>query len=72
MTRDRDFGNLVFVKALGAGVLCLRMLPSNQTEVHDEMDKVLDRFSEQELAQAFVVVEKDRHRIRWIRTAQSE
>ena len=28
VTRDRDFGNLVFVKSLGAGVLYLRILPS--------------------------------------------
>ena len=30
VTRDRDFGNLVFVKRLGAGVQYLRMLPSTQ------------------------------------------
>ena len=36
VTRDRDFGNLVFVKALGAGVLYLRMLPSTQNAVHSE------------------------------------
>lgn len=30
VTRDRDFGNLVFVKALGAGVIYLRIAPSTQ------------------------------------------
>jgi len=30
VTRDRDFGSLVFVKALGTGVLYLRILPSTQ------------------------------------------
>jgi predicted nuclease of predicted toxin-antitoxin system len=30
VTRDRDYGNLVFVKGLGTGVLYLRMLPSTQ------------------------------------------
>lgn len=30
VTRDRDFGHLVFVKGLGAGVLYLRILPSKQ------------------------------------------
>ena len=29
VTRDRDFGNLVFVRALGSGVLYLRILPSS-------------------------------------------
>ncbi len=29
VTRDRDFGNLVFVKGLGAGVLYLRILCPN-------------------------------------------
>lgn len=28
VTRDRDFGNLVFVHNLGAGVIYLRMLPA--------------------------------------------
>lgn len=36
VTRDRDFGSLVFVKALGAGVLYLRMLPSTQNAVHNK------------------------------------
>ena len=34
VTRDRDYGNLVFVQALGAGVLYLRILPSTQNAVH--------------------------------------
>jgi len=39
MTRDRDFGSLVFVKVLGAGVIYLRMLPSTQNAVHNELRK---------------------------------
>lgn len=27
ITRDRDFGGLIFVKGLGAGIIYLRMLP---------------------------------------------
>ena len=34
VTRDRDYGNLLFVKALGSGVIYLRMLPTTQNAVH--------------------------------------
>ena len=64
VTRDRDFGNLVFVKALGAGVLYLRMLPSTQKAVHGELARVLETYTEQELAEAFIVIEPGGHRIR--------
>ena len=29
ITRDRDYGNLVFVQSLGAGVIYLRILPND-------------------------------------------
>jgi predicted nuclease of predicted toxin-antitoxin system len=64
VTRDRDFGNLVFVKALGAGVLYLRLLPSTQEAVHREIERVLSDHAEEELAQSFVVIEPGGHRIR--------
>ncbi len=64
VTRDRDYGGLVFVKALGAGVLYLRMLPSTQNSVHDELERVLKTYSEEELTKAFVVIEPDGHRFR--------
>jgi predicted nuclease of predicted toxin-antitoxin system len=64
VTRDRDFGNLVFVKGLGAGVLYLRVLPSTQNAVHRELERVLATYSETDLAGAFVVIEPDGHRIR--------
>lgn len=64
VTRDRDFGSLVFVKALGAGVLYLRVLPSTQNAVHNELAKVLTAYPEDELKTAFVVIEADGHRIR--------
>lgn len=64
VTRDRDFGNLVFVQALGAGVLYLRMLPSTQNAVHAELERVLTAYTEEELTKAFVVVEAGGHRIR--------
>ncbi len=64
VTRDRDFGNLVFVKALGAGALCLRILPSTQNAVHSELERVLKTYPEEELMKAFVVIGSDGHRFR--------
>ena len=64
VTRDRDFGSLVFVRLLGSGVLYLRILPSTQNAVHAELEAVLKTYSENELQRAFVVVEPDGHRIR--------
>lgn len=66
VTRDRDYGNLVFVHSAGSGVIYLRILPSTMKEVHAELKKVLEKYSERELARSFVVVEKNRHRIRKI------
>ena len=34
VTRDRDYGGLVFVQSLGSGVLYLRVLPSTLVAVH--------------------------------------
>lgn len=64
VTRDRDFGNLVFVRGLGAGVLYLRILPSTTNSVHHELERVLSNYSHEELSKAFVVVEPGRHRFR--------
>lgn len=49
---------------LGAGVIYLRMLPSTQNLVHQELERVLQEHSESELKRAFVVVEPGRHRFR--------
>lgn len=64
VTRDRDYGNLVFVRGMIAGVLYLRMSPSTQGTVHVELERVLGTYSEQELLHSFVVVEPGGHRIR--------
>ena len=66
ITRDRDFGGLVFVQGLGMGVIYLRMLPSTQEEVHKELERILASYSEQDLKGAFIVVEPARHRFRKI------
>lgn len=64
VTRDRDFGNLVFVQTLGSGVLYLRVLFSTQSVVHNELERVLRIYTEGELRRAFVVIEAGGHRIR--------
>lgn len=64
VTRDRDFGSLVFVKALEIGVIYLRILPTTQATTHDELERVLQLYSEAELMKAFVVIEPDGHRFR--------
>jgi len=64
VTRDRDYGGLVFVQSLGAGVLYLRVLPSTLEAVHSELGRVLSLYDENELLGWFVVVEPGRHRVR--------
>lgn len=64
VTRDRDFGGLVFVGGLGAGVIYLRSEPSTIHAVHEELERVLQSYTEEDLQKAFVVVEPGRHRFR--------
>lgn len=66
VTRDRDYGNLVFVKGIEKGVIYLRGLPSDLESIHQVLKKVLGKYSENELAKLFIVVEKNRHRVRKI------
>ena len=67
VTRDRDYGNLVFVHHLGVGVVYLRMRPNTIDEVHTELASVLDRYSEAQLQSAFIVVNDNGHRFRDLR-----
>ena len=64
VTRDRDFGNLVFVGRVQVGVVYLRVLPTTLSSCHQELHRVLQSYSEDELNRAFVVVEPGRHRLR--------
>ncbi|MBI5216584.1 MAG: DUF5615 family PIN-like protein [Ignavibacteriae bacterium] len=64
ITRDKDFGELVFLKRLGNGVIFLRMVPHTLDDVHKELTNVLSSYSEEDLRKSFVVVEKGRHRFR--------
>lgn len=64
VTRDRDYGNLVFVRSLGSGVIYLRILPTTLEAVHTELCRVIDQYSTAEISKAFVVINKDGHRFR--------
>jgi len=64
MTRDRDFGALVFVRGFEAGVIYLRVEPATFHAVHEELAHVLESYTEEALRNAFVVVEPGRHRFR--------
>lgn len=64
VTRDRDFGGLVFVRGAGPGILYLRIAPAQIQAVHQELKRLLERYSPGDLQKAFVVVEPGRHRFR--------
>jgi predicted nuclease of predicted toxin-antitoxin system len=64
VTRDRDYGSLVFVQGSGSGVMYLRILPSTLNTVHQEIEAVLQAHTEEDLNKAFVVIEQGRHRFR--------
>lgn len=64
VSRDRDFGGLVFLERKRAGVIYLRIEPSTVNAVHAELGSVLNRYTEEQLRNAFVVIEPGRHRFR--------
>ena len=66
VTRDKDFGGLVFVEHLGSGVILLRISPSKIAAVHQELKRILSLYTADELTSAFVVVEPGVHRFRKI------
>lgn len=64
ITRDRDYGNLVFVQRKGSGVIYLRILPTTVNAVHHQLNKVIENYSQGGLEGAFVVVEANGYRFR--------
>jgi predicted nuclease of predicted toxin-antitoxin system len=50
ITRDRDYGNLVFVRSLGSGVIYLRISPATLASVHAELSRVISRYSQDQLS----------------------
>jgi predicted nuclease of predicted toxin-antitoxin system len=65
LSRDKDFGALVFLRAAGAsGVIFLRVTPTTVEEVHNELRRLLNERTEAELKTFYCVVEPHRYRIR--------
>jgi predicted nuclease of predicted toxin-antitoxin system len=64
VTRDKDYGGLVFVERLGRGVILLRISPSTIVSVHNELMRVLGIHAEDDFVSALVVVEPGVHRFR--------
>ncbi|HUS46619.1 MAG TPA: DUF5615 family PIN-like protein [Phycisphaerae bacterium] len=64
VTRDRDFGQLVYLKRMATGVIYVRTGGSTLTHVHTQLGEVLQQHSERALRGAFVVVEPGRYRFR--------
>ncbi|MBI5529532.1 MAG: DUF5615 family PIN-like protein [Deltaproteobacteria bacterium] len=64
VTRDRDFGSLVFLGGRRGGVIYLRVSPGTLEAVHDELTAVFSHHSQDDLLRSFIVVEPGRHRVR--------
>jgi predicted nuclease of predicted toxin-antitoxin system len=68
VTRDKDFGQLVFLKdELFTGIIFLRLTPGSAESAHRELNRLLNERTEEELMHLFCVVEPHRHRIRQLR-----
>ena len=66
LTRDTDFGTLVFLHHQKGGVVLLRMSPSTVSDVHDTLRDLLQALDADQLLRRFCVVEADRYRVRTI------
>lgn len=65
ITRDKDFGYLVFLGHMNsAGVILLRITPQTAEEVHAELGRFLEANTQKRLNDYFTTVEPDRHRMR--------
>lgn len=64
VTRDRDFGNLVFAQHFKTGVIYLRISPATMQSVHTELLRVLELYDEPRMLNSFTVIEPGMHRIR--------
>ena len=65
VTRDKDFGSLVFLeKQLTKGVILLRINPKTIESVHSQLNRLFSEHTEDELKQVFCVIEMNRYRIR--------
>jgi predicted nuclease of predicted toxin-antitoxin system len=69
VTRDRDFGELVFLRREKVGVIYLRISYSSLAQGHKELERILTLYNEAELLNAFIVVQAGRHRFRKLSTS---
>lgn len=65
ITRDKDFGSLIFLRTQeSVGVILLRMGPKTIDKVHNELHRLFQEQNEEILKNSFCVVESKRYRIR--------
>ena len=65
LTRDKGFGQLVFLRSLPhTGVVLLRIEPNTLGAVHQELVRFLSKHGGEDFGGWFVVIEPGRHRIR--------
>ena len=70
ITRDKDFGALVFLEeASSTGVILLRVTPITIESVYQELHQLFYKHTETELRNFFCVVEPYRYRIRRLQGA---
>jgi len=65
LTRDSDFGTLVFQhQEYSRGVIYLRIHPITLSAVHQQLLRALTEMTEAELYRSFITVEANRYRLR--------
>ncbi len=65
LTRDKDFGALVFLEErLSKGVILLRTEPQTLDKVNHQLQRLIEKHSERQLQKLFCVIEENRYRIR--------
>jgi predicted nuclease of predicted toxin-antitoxin system len=68
LTRDKDFGELIFLKEeIANGVILLRGTLKKIEMIHSTLQKLLQKYAEDELKCFFCVVEPSRYRIRHLK-----
>lgn len=70
ITRDKDFGSLVFLeKRPTSGVILLRIQPATIQAIHNNLAELVSKYSEEELSGSFCTVDTTGFRIRDLPTS---
>jgi predicted nuclease of predicted toxin-antitoxin system len=65
ITRDKDFGAIIFLRTeFNTGIILLRGNPNQIDEIHNQLKRLLQEHSEDELKTSICVVEHNKYRIR--------